>query len=135
MFVRALYFLCMLLLTAGVAACGSGDGNGNDAEDEIRDLVETFYGNEEGVCDVISAKLLRDQFESKEACEKAAAGAEPEEGYEIEDVSVDGDEGEVSVKVDDQSGTLLVTREDGDWKVDGIKQDELEPETTTGPAE
>ena len=128
---RLLAILAALAL--GLAACGGGEGD----EDQIRSVVETFYGNEDGVCGTISDKLLEEQFESREDCEEAAAGSEPQDDYEIERVSVDGDEGEVDVAVDGQTGTLLVTQEDGEWKVDGIKQQAPpgDGETTTPPGE
>jgi hypothetical protein len=116
-------------LALGLAACGGGGGGGD--EDQIRDLVKTFYGNEEGVCDSVTKKLLNDQFDSKDECEKAASQAKPEEGYKIEDVSVDGDAGTVDVTVQDQTGTLVVKKENGDWKVDGIKQAGSGGETDT----
>lgn len=116
-------------LALGLAACGGGD------EDEIRELVAAFYANEEGVCDRITDNLLEQEFESREDCEAQAEDADPQEGWEIEDVSTEGDEGEVDVRVDDQRGTLLVRREDGEWKIDGVRarDGEVQPPAETVP--
>jgi len=118
---RLLALLASLALA--LSACGGDDDNGGSGdEDQIRDLVEVFYSNEEGVCDSVTDELIKSQFQSQDACEKAAEDAEPEEGYEVGEITVDGDTGTVEIDVDGETGTLTLKKEDGEWKVHGIEQ-------------
>ena len=104
------------VLVAGIlalAGCGGGDGE-DSAEQQIREAVTAFYESEEGVCDSVTDDLLEEQFGSRQACERAARASEPTDDYEIGEISVEGENA--------TAGSLVLKKEDGEWKVDGIQQ-------------
>lgn len=119
--------VALIAVSLALPACG-GDGSDGSDEEQIREVITAFYESAEGVCGSISDDLLKEQFDSREDCERAAAASEPERDYEIGEVSVDGDEATADVEVpgppgkEAETGTLVLQKEDGEWKVDGIQQ-------------
>ena len=117
----------LVAASLALTACG-GEGSDGGDEEQIREVVTAFYESEEGVCDSITDDLLDEQFESREDCQRAAAASEPEQDYEIGEVEVDGDEATAQIEVPGppgkkaETGSLVLQKEDGEWKVDGIQQ-------------
>ncbi len=118
----ALAALLLLALAALLGACGGG---GDSDEDKVRDVVENVASNDPAVCKQLTDDFLSREFGGDEKkCEKQAEEAEDEQNLEIQEVEVDGDKATVQATADGDKGTATLVKEDGDWKLDTLRQDE-----------
>ena len=116
----ALPALLLLALAALLGACGPG---GDSDEDKVRDVVENVADNNPEVCKQLTDEFLSREFDGDEGkCEKQAREAEDDQNLEIEEVKVDGDKATVEATADGDKGTALLVKEDGDWKLDQLRQ-------------
>ena len=126
-------------LALGLAACGGDDGGGSDV-DQVRELAQQVLDNDSDVCDAATDKFLDRLGGSKDDCEKASEDGDKVDS-EVKKVEIDGDEASATIE-GDRDATIGFVKEDGDWKVDTIKQTassgdedstetETEAETTT----
>ena len=117
----ALPALLVLALTALLGACGPG---GDSDEDKVRDVVEKVAENDPEVCKQLTDGFLSREFEGDEKkCERQAEEAEEEQNLEIKEVEVDGEKATVQATADGDKGTALLVKEDGDWKLDQLRQE------------
>lgn len=119
---RHLALLVTLLLSVSFAAAGCG---GDSDEDKVREVVQQFIDADPDVCGKLTDKLLEEQFDGKEACEKAAREEGAEFEAEIESVEIDGDEARVRVDPKEgESATVVLVKEDGDWLISSIEEEQ-----------
>jgi hypothetical protein len=116
----------MGMLLATPAGCGGG---GSEAGPEA--TVEAFIGalrdgDADAACAELDARTL-DDLEASGSCEEvlgkgfrlfADEGVEIPD-YEIGDVTVDGDEADVTLSSEATEDDVHLLREDGSWKLDG----------------
>ena len=117
---RAPGCLLAVALASGLAlaACGGGD------EDGARAAAERYLRSDEGSCQVISTRFLRQNFAGdRTTCRQRAKAYRGPRNFTIRDVEVDGDKARVESTLGRQSGTVTLVKEGGDWKVDTARVD------------
>ncbi|MBA3305483.1 MAG: hypothetical protein H0U25_06110 [Thermoleophilaceae bacterium] len=118
--------MAALLCGLALAACGSDSdnnsgGGGASDEDQVREIAEQVSGDDPAACSKITAEFLKQQFGSKEECEKSAEA--PGEKPAVEDVKVDG-ETATAVVIDEDRSTLEFVKESDEWLASGIEVEE-----------
>jgi hypothetical protein len=112
--------LAVLAAMPGLVACGGG---GDGDEDEVKEVVEQLAKSDPAVCDKMSARFLKQNFEGdKEQCKQRAEQDKSDEKVEIEKTEIDGDRATVSAKIARQEGRLKLVKDEGDWKLDDVEQ-------------
>jgi hypothetical protein len=108
----------MLLVPAlALGACGGGD----DAEDQIRGIIDDVSKKPATLCENATEGLLKQVGSTEEACKQAASGQRPDRKVEIRDIKVDGDRATAMFKGTDGDRIILFEKEDGDWKVSDVQ--------------
>jgi hypothetical protein len=118
--------MAALLCGLALAACGSDSdndsgGGGASDEDQVRESPSRSRAMTPAACSKITAEFLKQQFGSKEECEKSAEA--PGEKPAVEDVKVDG-ETATAVVIDEDRSTLEFVKESDEWLASGIEVEE-----------
>jgi hypothetical protein len=110
------------------AACGGSD-SAND-EGALAELVVRWYRDADpAICDRLTDRLLESGWgeagdPGRQECRATVAAADPLEGVEVEDVSVDRDAAEVVVGYtadgESRSDRLRFVRTTTGWQIDGV---------------
>ena len=132
--------LCAVLLVALlslVVGCGSDDGDGGSDQDDIEQVITDFANNEGASCDLLTDRLVDEQFEGREECEAEAEESKDEEdpdGIEFGEITVDGDGATAQVEVEGDPTTVRLEKVDGKWKIDELGPGETaESDTSEEP--
>ncbi|MGH2980531.1 MAG: hypothetical protein ACRDKV_00620 [Solirubrobacterales bacterium] len=118
----------LLLVVIAVAGCGpvGGESDTEAAGDTVTELIEARNRNDfAAVCDLISAQQLAAFTRAGRSCAKTlrqVVGVNTTTTIRIEQVRVSGDRATVDATVSQTGGagraqTILLVKEDGDWKV------------------
>ena len=108
----------MLLVPAlALGACGSDD----NAEDDIRGIIEDVSQQPSTLCENATEDLLKQVGGSEESCKKAASGQRSDRKVDVNSVEVDGDEATAKIKGTDGDRTIMFEKEGGDWKVADVQ--------------
>jgi len=123
--------LGIALAAMAIAGCGplAGKSDEDQAGDTVTDLIEARnQGDFATVCELISADQLVKFTQAGTTCEKALpklAKKGTTTTIRIEQVRVSGDRATVDASVSQTGGagraqTILLIKEDGDWKVSQV---------------
>jgi hypothetical protein len=124
-------FLFALVVSVGVAACGSGESD----EDKITAAIETSATSEDPAsCEETATQAFMEQNnggegqESLKNCEEdAEEGVDNAESVDVSEIEVEGSEASADVAVtggilDSQTVAVNLVEEDGDWKLDEFSE-------------
>jgi hypothetical protein len=122
------------VLVAGIALTAAGCGSDSDDaanSDDPTEVVSALYaaagdGDAEAMCNLMSADAQENAAaeEDADSCEqgieKSLSGGAGDllSSIEVGEAEIDGDSGTVEISAFDQTDTVNVVQEDGQWKVD-----------------
>jgi hypothetical protein len=113
--------LAVALALIAPAGCGGGGDN-----DEIGKLVGDFYAHRARVCDAVTGHFLTRSFgghgDPRANCRRQASEARADIDYELQSISVSGSRASAAVVAAGEGGRFELLRQDGRWKIDGIKR-------------
>lgn len=113
-----------------IAACGGGDSD----EDKIREVIVDLATASEGACNLVTDRLLDDEFNGKRGCERALEDAEDTpsaDDVEVRNIEIDGKRATAEVEQPGEGESRVeLVEEDGDWKIDEVEDTEDSGEDT-----
>ncbi len=123
--------ITLLLILVALGGCGPFGAKSEEekAGDAVSELIDARNQSDwAGVCDLLSTGQLARFKRAGTTCEKALPRIAPEgttTTIRIEQVRVSGDRATVDATVSQSAGagraqTILVVKEDGDWKVSKV---------------
>ena len=118
----------LLAMAAAIVAVIALDGSPGLAEAEsfAEDYIEARNSDDCSHLDYLSAGYLEERDLTLESCKESLEGEPSYYNFELVDVRVDGDEGEIEIDTyDDINDYTLIASlvvEDGEWKVDDLEE-------------
>jgi hypothetical protein len=130
-----LLLLLLALSMLALSACGGSDEDSD--EDEVRSITRLVIANDAAACDSMTERLLDGTTGSLRKCKEAARQSEPRTGVHVKSVAVRGDTATANYASRTSAiSQLRLVKQDGDWKVDGVRtlpnEDAFKPKIRTG---
>jgi ABC-type glycerol-3-phosphate transport system substrate-binding protein len=120
---KALTAIALALAAIGFAACGGGgdSASGSSDAEQIRAVIDLGNSKDPAICDKLTAKWMENVVGGDRSdCEQQVEQSS-EDAVKVQDVSVDGDHSTVTARIEGDPGTLLLVKQDGEWKLDDIQ--------------
>jgi hypothetical protein len=109
----------LLALPAVLVACGD---DGDSDEDQVRAVIELGNNKDPAICEKLTDNWIKNVVGGdKNDCEQQVRQSK-EDAVDIQKVDVNGNKATVSVKIEGESGRLLLVKENDEWKLDDVKQ-------------